>query len=64
MTVRRIHFWTGRIEGGKLRVTRCGARIREGDFGQMTTARGAVTCQRCRTFLAIDGQSGRERGRR
>lgn len=62
MTAKRIHFWIGRTEaapkgrksqGAELRVARCGVRI-DRSSGAMTTARGAVTCQRCRNFLESD----------
>lgn len=61
MTAKRIHFWIGRTEaapkgrarGAELKVARCGVRI-DNSAGAMTTARGAVTCQRCRNFLESD----------
>ncbi len=62
MSAKRIHFWIGRTEAAPkgrkspaaaLKVARCGVRINSAG-GAMTTARGAVTCQRCRNFLESD----------
>lgn len=73
MSVKFIHFWARRVEAspresdkGAVRISRCGIRVRENDFGKLTTARRVVTCQRCRNFLASDASipPGPDRGRR
>ncbi len=58
----KIHFWTRQVQA-EGRVVRCGLRII--DTRKTTTATGAVTCQRCRNFLATDaGGVTRESRRR
>lgn len=55
MSARKIHYRVDRI--GSWSIARCGVRFDADDSRKlMTTARGILTCQRCRNFLAIDGK--------
>lgn len=49
--MKKIHFWSREIQA-EGRLVRCGLRI--ADYKFTTTARAAVTCDRCARFLHLD----------